>query len=91
MSLVLDQKYRDNTNLFYLNRFLRLMPVWWVILALTIVGNEAEFLTHLPCCNNPTGVMQPSRDYSVLDRLRGITENVFFVSSSTGSYDYRSV
>ena len=77
MSLVLDQKYRDNTNLFYLNRFLRLMPVWWVILALTIVGNEAELLTHLPCCNNPTGVMQPSRDYSVLDRLRGITENVF--------------
>ena len=77
MSLVLDQKYRDNTNLFYLNRFLRLMPVWWVILVLTIVGNEAGFLTYLPCCNNPTGVMQPSRDYSVLDRLKGITENVF--------------
>ena len=37
MSLVLDLKYRDRTFRFYRSRFLRLYPIYWATLILTVV------------------------------------------------------
>ncbi len=76
MSLVLNEKYRENAKLFYVNRLLRLMPVWWIVLAITIVANEMGVLAALGCCNSPTGVMQPSIHYPAWERMDGIARNV---------------
>jgi peptidoglycan/LPS O-acetylase OafA/YrhL len=74
--MVVNEKYGMNTKLFYVNRFLRLMPVWWIVLSITIVANEMGALAALDCCNWPAGVMQPSSPYSVWERMKGIVENV---------------
>jgi peptidoglycan/LPS O-acetylase OafA/YrhL len=76
MSLVLNEKYNRNAKLFYANRLLRLMPVWWIVLIITIVANEWGVLAALGCCNSPTGVMQPSSDYPTWERVRGIANNI---------------
>lgn len=76
ISLVLTERYHQNTELFYANRLLRLMPVWWIILVITIVANELGALAALDCCNSPTGVMQPSSDYPTWERVKGIASNI---------------
>jgi peptidoglycan/LPS O-acetylase OafA/YrhL len=38
MTLVLDNKYINNTRDFFLSRFLRLYPLYWMTLVLTLLG-----------------------------------------------------
>lgn len=46
MSLILNEKYNtsDKTVVFYKNRFLKLFPIYWTILALTILLFIASYL-----------------------------------------------
>jgi peptidoglycan/LPS O-acetylase OafA/YrhL len=37
MSLILSDKYRGSLRIFYLNRFLRLFPTYWLVLALCLI------------------------------------------------------
>jgi peptidoglycan/LPS O-acetylase OafA/YrhL len=62
MSLVLDKKYDasssfSNYKLFITNRLLRLYPIYWVILILTIAGffvGDASKLSDFRICNLPS-------------------------------------
>lgn len=38
MALVLDEKYKDCTGLFFRNRFMRIMPSYWVTVILTLIS-----------------------------------------------------
>jgi peptidoglycan/LPS O-acetylase OafA/YrhL len=62
MSLILNEKYtgRNSYKLFITNRFLRLYPVYWAVLILTLLAALAAFiLTH----HAQAGALQPYIDY----------------------------
>lgn len=54
MALILDNKY-ESKIVFYLNRFLRIFPIYWIVLFLTValalgktslLGSSTNFITH---------------------------------------------
>ncbi len=41
MALILETKYRERAGVFYFNRFIRLFPLYWLLLAVAVLGGFA--------------------------------------------------
>ena len=79
MAMVLHRKYdfKGGTYLFYQQRYLRLAPMYWVALAVTL----AAALVHAHVLHRPSAILEPWLAYG--SRLSPETVAVLLVSQLT--------
>ncbi len=84
ISMVLDQTYCGYSALwrFYVNRLLRLMPVYWVTLILILIGTELESLASLAFFDPANSIINSGDDLNWRGRTAGIATNVLLFPDS---------
>jgi peptidoglycan/LPS O-acetylase OafA/YrhL len=84
MAMVLHEKYQGpgGVRLFYENRALRILPMWWLVIFLTTAGNAAGLLTAVENGNLVPNVFQASMQDSWQDKAVGLLTNITLVPSA---------
>jgi len=73
MSLILNEKYVGKFNSYFLflsNRFLRLFPIFWVVLILTALLSIAQYIL---TSGHSAGAFQPYVNYFLQDGAHSIS------------------